>query len=76
MVLDNYQKVIPESVFHTVTDVVMKLAVTEEELFGQAKLFRLKGELLLGQSDQSIQEAEECLCEAIKNGVGSACNNA
>lgn len=64
--LDNYQKVIPESVFHTVTDVVMKLAVTEEELFGQAKLFRLKGKLLLGQSDQSIQEAEDVCVKPLK----------
>jgi len=43
-----------------------KLAVTGGELFWQAELFRLKGELLLGQSDQSVQEAEECLCEALK----------
>jgi predicted ATPase len=37
-----------------------------EELFWQAELFRLKGELLLKQSDESVQEAEECLCEALK----------
>lgn len=43
-----------------------KLAVTGGELFWQAELFRLKGELLLGQSEQSVQEAEECLCEALK----------
>ena len=43
-----------------------KLAVTGGELFWQAELLRLKGELLLGQSDQSVQEAEECLCEALK----------
>ena len=43
-----------------------KLAVTGGELFWQAELFRLKGELLLGQSGESVQEAEECLCEALK----------
>jgi predicted ATPase/class 3 adenylate cyclase len=43
-----------------------KLAVTGGELFWQAELLRLKGELLLGQSDPSVQEAEECLCEALK----------
>ena len=43
-----------------------KLAVTREELFWQAELFRLKGELLLGQSDQSVHAAEQCLCEALK----------
>jgi len=29
-------------------------------------LFRLKGELLQEQSGESVQEAEECLCEALK----------
>ncbi|MCO6434889.1 ATP-binding protein [Nitrosomonas nitrosa] len=43
-----------------------KLAVTGGELFWQAELLRLKGELLLGQSTPSVQEAEECLCEALK----------
>ncbi|RPH79561.1 MAG: adenylate/guanylate cyclase domain-containing protein [Nitrospiraceae bacterium] len=43
-----------------------KLAITREELFWQAELFRLKGELLLGQSDQSAQAAEQYLCEALK----------
>ncbi len=43
-----------------------KIAVTGGELFWQAELLRLKGELLLGQSDQPVQEAEECLCEALK----------
>ena len=43
-----------------------KLAVTGGELFWQAELLRLKGELLLGQSGESVQEAEECLCEALK----------
>ena len=44
----------------------LKLAVTGGELFWQAELLRLKGELLLGQTDQSVQAAEECLCEALK----------
>jgi predicted ATPase len=43
-----------------------KLAVTGEDLFWQAELLRLKGELLLGQSDQSVHAAEECFCEALK----------
>ncbi|MDE2365654.1 MAG: adenylate/guanylate cyclase domain-containing protein, partial [Betaproteobacteria bacterium] len=43
-----------------------KLAVAVGELFWQAELFRLKGELLLRQSDESVQKAEECLCEALK----------
>ena len=42
------------------------LAVTGGELFWHAELLRLKGELLLGQSDQSVQAAEQCLCEALK----------
>ena len=42
------------------------LAVAGGELFWHAELLRLKGELLLGQSDPSVQEAEECLCEALK----------
>ncbi|MXS84628.1 adenylate/guanylate cyclase domain-containing protein [Nitrosomonas sp. HPC101] len=42
------------------------LAVTEGALFWQAELFRLKGELLLGQSGKSVREAEECLCAALK----------
>jgi class 3 adenylate cyclase/predicted ATPase len=42
------------------------LAVTGGELFWQAELFRLKGELLLRQSDHSVQAAEECFCEALK----------
>ncbi len=49
-----------------VIEEAQKLAVTGGELFWQAELFRLKGELLLGQSDKSVQEAEECLCEALK----------
>ena len=44
----------------------LKLAVTGRELFWYAELLRLKGELLLGQPDESVQEAEECLCEALK----------
>jgi predicted ATPase len=43
-----------------------KLAVTGGERFWHAELLRLKGELLLGQSDPSVQEAEQCLCEALK----------
>ena len=43
-----------------------KLAVTGGELFWQAELLRLKGELMLGQSDRSVQAAEQCLCEALK----------
>ncbi|MGH9429408.1 MAG: ATP-binding protein, partial [Terriglobia bacterium] len=42
------------------------LAVPEGELFWHAELLRLKGELLLGQSDQSIHAAEQCLSEALK----------
>ena len=42
------------------------LAVTGGELFWQAELLRLKGELLLGQSDPAVQAAEECFCEALK----------
>jgi len=43
-----------------------KLAVTGGELFWQAELLRLKGELLLGQSDPSVHVAEEYFCEALK----------
>lgn len=43
-----------------------KLAVTGGALFWQAELFRLKGELLLGQSGASVREAEECLRTALK----------
>jgi tetratricopeptide (TPR) repeat protein len=43
-----------------------KLVVTGGELFWQAELFRLKGELLLSQSDQSVHAAEQCFCEALK----------
>jgi predicted ATPase len=43
-----------------------KLAVTGGELFWQAELLRLKGELLLGQSDQSVHAAEQCFCDALK----------
>jgi predicted ATPase len=43
-----------------------KVAVTGGELFWQAELLRLKGELLLGQSNPSVQAAEQCLCEALK----------
>jgi predicted ATPase len=44
----------------------LMLAATGGELFWHAELLRLKGELLLGQSDQSVQAAEQCLCEALK----------
>jgi predicted ATPase len=44
----------------------LTLAVTGGELFWQAELLRLKGELLLGQSDPSVQAAEQCFCEALK----------
>ena len=43
-----------------------KIAGTGGERFWQAELFRLKGELLLGQSDPSVQAAEQCFCEALK----------
>jgi len=43
-----------------------KSAATGGELFWQAELLRLKGELLLAQSDQSVQAAEQCFCEALK----------
>jgi predicted ATPase len=42
------------------------LAVTGGELFWQAELLRLKGELLFKQSDQSVPAAEQCLCDALK----------
>jgi predicted ATPase len=42
------------------------LAGTGGELFWHAELLRLKGELLLGQSDHSVQAAEQCLCDALK----------
>ncbi|HSL03951.1 MAG TPA: adenylate/guanylate cyclase domain-containing protein [Nitrospiraceae bacterium] len=42
------------------------LAITGGELFWQAELLRLKGELLLGQSDPSVQAAEQYFSEALK----------
>src|SRR5437867_2676070 len=48
----------------------LKLAVTGGNLFWQAELLRLKGELLLGQSDPSVQAAEECFCDALKIAQG------
>ena len=42
------------------------LAVTGGELFWHAELLRLKGELLLGQSNPSVQAAEQCFCEALR----------
>ena len=53
-----------------------KLAVTGGELFWHAELLRLKGELLLGQSDPSVQAAEQCLCEALKIAQDQHANNA
>ncbi|KIO50123.1 guanylate cyclase [Nitrosospira sp. NpAV] len=50
----------------TTIEEAQKLAVAVEELFWQAELFRLKGELLLKQSDESVQEAEACLRTALK----------
>ena len=47
-----------------------KLAVTGGDLFWQAELLRLKGELLLGQSDPAIQAADDCFCEALKIAQG------
>ena len=44
----------------------LALAVTGGELFWHAELLRLKGELLLGQSDLSVHVAEQCFCEALK----------
>jgi class 3 adenylate cyclase/predicted ATPase len=43
-----------------------ELAMTQGERCWQAELFRLKGELLLAQSDQSIPSAEQCFAEAMK----------
>ena len=47
-------------------DDALKLAVAGGERFRHAELLRLKGELLLGQSDPSVQAAEQCFCEALK----------
>jgi len=49
-----------------VIEEAQKLAVTGGALFWQAELFRLKGELLLEQSGESVQKAEACLCDALK----------
>jgi predicted ATPase/class 3 adenylate cyclase len=43
-----------------------ELAITQGEWCWQAELFRLNGELLLAQSDQSISAAEQCFAEAVK----------
>ena len=50
----------------SVIEEAQKFAATWGELFWHAELLRLKGELLLGQSDPSVQAAEQCLCEALK----------
>ncbi|NGZ99344.1 MAG: hypothetical protein CV089_25085 [Nitrospira sp. WS110] len=42
-----------------------ELAATQGELCWQAELLRLKGELLLAQSDQSINEAEQSFSQAL-----------
>ena len=42
-----------------------ELAATQGELCWQAELLRLKGELLLAQSDQSIIAAEQCFSQAL-----------
>jgi predicted ATPase len=42
-----------------------ELAAAQGELCWQAELFRLKGELLLAQSDQSLSAAEQCFSEAL-----------
>jgi class 3 adenylate cyclase/predicted ATPase/ABC-type transport system involved in cytochrome c biogenesis ATPase subunit len=47
-------------------DDALKLAVAGGERFRHAELLRLKGELLLRQSDRSVPVAEQCLCEALK----------
>jgi predicted ATPase len=43
-----------------------ELAITQGERCWQAELFRLNGELLLAQSDQSISAAEQCFAEAVR----------
>lgn len=43
-----------------------ELATTQGERCWQAELFRLKGELLLEQSEQSVSAAEQCFTEAVK----------
>jgi class 3 adenylate cyclase/predicted ATPase len=43
----------------------LKVTLTHGELFWKAELFRVKGELLFGQSDQLVSAAEQCLGEAL-----------
>ncbi len=43
-----------------------ELAASQGEQCWQAELLRLKGELLLAQSDQSISTAEQCFSEALR----------
>jgi class 3 adenylate cyclase/tetratricopeptide (TPR) repeat protein len=50
----------------SVIEEAQKFAATWEELFWHAELLRLKGELLLAQSDLSVQAAEQCFSEALK----------
>lgn len=42
------------------------VALTQGERFWQAELLRLKGELLLEQSEPSVSAAEQCFAEAVK----------
>ena len=49
----------------TVED-ALKIALSHGELFWRAELFRLKGELLLGQSDHRVSTAEQCFGEALE----------
>ncbi|MCI0563629.1 MAG: hypothetical protein MN733_34585, partial [Nitrososphaera sp.] len=44
----------------------LRTALTNGELFWKAELFRLKGELLLGQSEQQDSTAEQCFGEALE----------
>jgi len=44
----------------------LKATLNHGELFWKAELFRLKGELLLGQSDQFESAAEQCFGEALE----------
>ncbi len=50
----------------TVIKEAQELAMIQGERCWQAELFRLNGELLLGQSDQSMSEAEQCFTEALR----------
>jgi class 3 adenylate cyclase/predicted ATPase/type II secretory pathway predicted ATPase ExeA len=43
-----------------------RVALTQGEQFWQAELLRLKGELLLEQSESSVSAAEQCFVEALR----------